>query len=287
LGIETLLLDKLPEALDQIQIRRVGREEKKFNMQLSGQPLDEAAVLIAGIIQNKGDGQIGKRSCQLIEQSGHRLRVNVTGVGDSYQLSGGGVQGAEEIEALPARKGFDKKPDKGSQETKKRLQDKMGRIHEKQMTFVGLSFVQTWPQLLIDKFLLFLRVHLGWYRGHLTPFQPQLLKKHSHLGWTATQARQFFDTVSRLINGGRWPLLEFLSRVILMVIQITLGLVKVQFFEGFNPSSLMHLEILTQRRLANPHNATNFLVGQTECLQVHRFHSLTHSRMRMPGAFLM
>lgn len=215
------------------------------------------------------------------------MGIDVTGIGDRHQLPGGRVQRSQNIEPLPAGRSFDEAADKGPQETKKGLQDKMGSIDEKQVALIGLSFGQAWCQVLIQKCLLFLRVSLGWYLTNCASLQPQLFQKLSYLGRTTAQTGQFFDTLYRLINGRRRSLVEFLTQAILVAIQVTLGLMKVQHFERLNPPLLVHLEILTQRRLADTHDATDFLVRQAERLQVHRLHPLAHTRMGMVGAFVV
>ena len=49
LGVQTRLFDKLPEALNQMQIRRVGGQEQQRDAQPLRQTLHQRAPLIAGI----------------------------------------------------------------------------------------------------------------------------------------------------------------------------------------------------------------------------------------------
>ena len=51
-AVQRLALDELPETFNQIQIRRIGRQEEKFDAQQCGQIQDEPTVLIAGIVEH-------------------------------------------------------------------------------------------------------------------------------------------------------------------------------------------------------------------------------------------
>ena len=74
-GVETFLFDKLPESLNQIEVWRIGGKEKKFETQVSGQILDKLAMLIAGIVQDKSNGQIKEGSGQLAQQCSDSVRI--------------------------------------------------------------------------------------------------------------------------------------------------------------------------------------------------------------------
>ena len=90
-GVETLLFDKLPETFNQIEVWRIGGKEKEFETQVSGQILDKLAMLVAGIVQNKSNGQIREGSGQLAQQCSDSVGVDGIGVGHSKQLSSSGV----------------------------------------------------------------------------------------------------------------------------------------------------------------------------------------------------
>ena len=54
-GIQTGLLDKLPQTLDQIQVGRVRRQVQEFDLERGGQGRDERTFLVAGVIQDQGN----------------------------------------------------------------------------------------------------------------------------------------------------------------------------------------------------------------------------------------
>lgn len=54
-GAGGVLAQKLPEALNQVEIGRIGREKEQCNAQLGGQRLDDLGALIAGIVQHDQD----------------------------------------------------------------------------------------------------------------------------------------------------------------------------------------------------------------------------------------
>ena len=55
LGVQALLFDKLPEALNQIQIGRVGGQEQQLDAQPLRQTLHQRTPLIAGIVEHDGE----------------------------------------------------------------------------------------------------------------------------------------------------------------------------------------------------------------------------------------
>src|SRR5512135_3622338 len=54
---QALLLDELPQPLDQVQVRRVRRQEQQLDPKLLGQLLHHGAALIAGVVQDQRQGQ--------------------------------------------------------------------------------------------------------------------------------------------------------------------------------------------------------------------------------------
>ena len=51
--VRNFLFDKLPQPLDQVQIRRVGRQIHKLDIQLLGSLPDQRALLVSGIVQDE------------------------------------------------------------------------------------------------------------------------------------------------------------------------------------------------------------------------------------------
>ena len=53
--LQAFFLDELPHPLDQVQVRRIRRQEQQMDFQGSGQLLDQGAFLVAGIVQHQRD----------------------------------------------------------------------------------------------------------------------------------------------------------------------------------------------------------------------------------------
>ena len=110
--IQTGLLDKLPHALNQIQVGRVRRQVQEFNLERGGQGRDQLTFLVAGVIQDQGNGHPQVQRGELTESLTHRARSNVGVVRHRHQLVGNGVQRSQDIEALAPRWRPDKHPRK-------------------------------------------------------------------------------------------------------------------------------------------------------------------------------
>lgn len=72
-GVEAIAGDvlpqKLPEAIDQVEIRGVGRQEQQRDLEFLGQVLHPLRTLIADIVQHHedGDGTVGMGHAELVE----------------------------------------------------------------------------------------------------------------------------------------------------------------------------------------------------------------------------
>ena len=109
-GIKTLLFDKFPKALNQIEIGRIGRQEKEFDVKLRGKLSDELCALITRIIQNQCHRHRKVEARNLPEKIANTLAVNVSVIdnGDEFMIHC--VQRSEHVEPLPARRGLEPQP---------------------------------------------------------------------------------------------------------------------------------------------------------------------------------
>ena len=55
MGIETLFADKLPQALNAVEIRGISRQETQFDAQMGSGFANERTTLISGIIQEQAN----------------------------------------------------------------------------------------------------------------------------------------------------------------------------------------------------------------------------------------
>lgn len=60
-GVEALFFDPFPVAFDEVEIRSVGGQEFEFDAEHFCVCLDESAALIAGVVEEEGDGDFEVR----------------------------------------------------------------------------------------------------------------------------------------------------------------------------------------------------------------------------------
>ncbi len=140
LRVETLLFDKLPQPLNQIEIGGISGQVQHFDAQRRGEGLHQGTALIAGVIQDDRDRQPRIRPCQQPQQLAHGRRGNISEIGDRKQFMRGSVQGGQDIEALAAGGGFDKQPLHTPENPWKGGKHKVRRIHEKDGAATRLRF---------------------------------------------------------------------------------------------------------------------------------------------------
>ena len=74
--IQNRLAQVLPEALDQIQVRRVGRKVDHLNTVIAQPLLHLTALIVASIIADHGNAAFGVTSLQLLEECDRRVRID-------------------------------------------------------------------------------------------------------------------------------------------------------------------------------------------------------------------
>ena len=72
-GVQALFLDELPQPLNQVEIRRVGRQETQFDVQAGRGCPHQGTVLIAGIVQENADGLLLVQRRQPAQEFADRL----------------------------------------------------------------------------------------------------------------------------------------------------------------------------------------------------------------------
>jgi hypothetical protein len=102
--------------------------------------LYQGTALVAGIVQDEGNGDLQPQFNQLTQQLANTLGVDVGQIRDGDDLMRDRIQGPQDIEALPPARGFDPAPGKTPEIPQKRAEDKMGRIHKKDRSLTGVRF---------------------------------------------------------------------------------------------------------------------------------------------------
>ena len=72
--VKDIALDELPQAFDEVEVRRVGRQELQPDVERCGQSHDQRTVLIAGVVQHECDGFLQSETGDLMQQFAHRVR---------------------------------------------------------------------------------------------------------------------------------------------------------------------------------------------------------------------
>ena len=105
-GVETLLLHEFPEAFDEVEVRRVGRQELQLYLQLLCAMPDHIATLVARIVQKDRDRFFTVKCAQFQKHLANALGVDVGVVADGMNLQADGIQCAQNIPSPPpARRG--------------------------------------------------------------------------------------------------------------------------------------------------------------------------------------
>ena len=134
----TLLRDKLPQAFDPIQVRRVTRKEPQRDVQLRRQTLHEFAMLIPRIVQNNHDVLTGVSLHQPSQQLANRRRRDGTVVGHRRPWTTDRVERTEHVPTLATRRAAKEHSRETPQATQERRLHEMRGIHKQQHRLTGL-----------------------------------------------------------------------------------------------------------------------------------------------------
>lgn len=127
--VQALLLDKLPEPLNQIEMWRVRRQKQQLYPQHRGGVLDQATALIARIVQHQGDRVPGRHGGNLPQQLTDALTVDVGLVDHGEHLVGDGIERPQHVEPLAATGGGQEQPHPAPDRGQKRPVDKVRGIY--------------------------------------------------------------------------------------------------------------------------------------------------------------
>lgn len=175
--VQTASLDELPESFDQIEIRRVTRQEQEVDAQRPGQRGHQMAMLVAGIIQHQRRGTM-HRGGNLPQQVAHRFGVDGSAGRYRDELMGDGVEGAQHTESLPAAAGGHVQPHQAPQVAEKASINEMRGIDEEDRPRAPFGLPEPGFQPLIQKRLLGVRVGLGGQRAGFAPAQTESFFKN-------------------------------------------------------------------------------------------------------------
>lgn len=126
-GVEALLFDELPEPFNEVEVGRVGGQEEQLDAQGGGVLNHDVTALIAGIVQDDGEGEVQTEGGQLREEFTDLRGSDIGVVGHRDPLVGDGVERAQHIESLATTGGGDEDPRQRPEIAQKRGQHTRGR----------------------------------------------------------------------------------------------------------------------------------------------------------------
>ena len=129
--IQTRFSNKFPQALNQIEIGGVGRQKEDFYPEMSSPLEHEPTAWIASIIHHQGNRPLQLKQSNLLQQFADTGRGDVAVVGHRDQLMRDGMQGSQDVEALPSAGCTDQDASERPEITQIGSQHKMGSIDEK------------------------------------------------------------------------------------------------------------------------------------------------------------
>lgn len=194
-GIQHLLAEEPPEPFDEVQVRRVARQEQQLDPQRLGQPLHQLTPLVAGVVQYQRDRHPQPPAGQRPQQGADRLRVDVAVVGHPEDLVRHRVEGPQHVVALPTRRGADELPGQAPQEAQERGEHEVGGVDEEHRPLAPARRGEPGLQLFLQELGLRAGVVLGVLLGRagdgpgLEVAQPQVrAEKGADLGQAAPDA---------------------------------------------------------------------------------------------------
>lgn len=142
-AIEAILLDKLPQPLNEVEVGRITRQEQQLDVPRLGVVDDPPAMLVRGVVEHQRDGTQGTvQGPEFVQQLANRLGVDERPVGQADQLACHGVEGTEYIEPLAPGGGLEKHAGETPHQAQEGAKDKVSRVEEVDITEAGSGLVQ-------------------------------------------------------------------------------------------------------------------------------------------------
>lgn len=139
-AMETFGFYELPQPFNEVKIRRITGKPAKRNPEAVRLGHDIAVALVAGVIQNDGDGMIGETLRQAFEQRDDTLAINVGVVGNRDHFPRDGVKRTQDIKALTAGGRRQEDARQTLEVAEPGTQDEVGRVDEQDVACARLCF---------------------------------------------------------------------------------------------------------------------------------------------------
>lgn len=131
-----------PKPLDDIEIRRIRRQEYEVDSEFGRLVLYCLAMLVTGIVENNGDRSITRGEPYLFKKCLCLPGIHINHRMGLYDVKGKGIHASQKIEAVPSCSGLEVKRLLAPDMAGERLQCEMDGIHEIELafTFHGLIY---------------------------------------------------------------------------------------------------------------------------------------------------
>ena len=139
--IQALFFDEFPQTLNQIEIGGVGRQKEDFDAQISSLLKHQPTALIASIIHHHSHRQSQPEQSYLLQQCTDTGRRDVAVVGHGDKLMRDGIQGTQDVEALPSAGRTHQDACETPEIAQIRPQHKVGTIHKKDGSRSGFGLL--------------------------------------------------------------------------------------------------------------------------------------------------
>src|SRR5262249_46062074 len=280
---QALLLDELPDALDQVQVRRVPRQVQQRDPQRLRHPRPPfwwPAVRRPGVAGPPAAGR-GDRP----QQGADRLGVQVRVVRHPDQLVGDRGDRPEHVGALAPRRRPDEQPCHAPHPAQEGRVDEVGAVHEVHVPAVRARLGQYRLQFPREELPLLAGVvrRRGSGRnrdgGHPARLQPQAAQEPADLRGTAADAGPLLDRVLRVFDRARRVLAEVLLQGGAVAVQgAALAFPRVAA-DGVQAAGQELAEVALDGGAGDAGQAGDVVVGQPLGLEPEDFQLALHERL--------
>jgi hypothetical protein len=264
------------------------------NAQLSRQRLHELTPLVAGVVQNHGDGCPQPRRRQNPQQRADRVRRDVPLIAYADDLMCRRVQRPEHVVTFAAGPRAHEQARQAPQATQKRCPHEVRRIDEEHGTTAGAGLSQTRLQFLVEEAALlpgvFLDGLLGRHRDrrHLAVAQAEVgLEEGPDLREAPTHARLLEDDLGGLFGTARRVVPEILFDAAFVPQQDRLGAAPLAAAHLHQAALEVFAEVALRRAQGDPRQLGDLLVWQAVALQPQHFHLALDVRVRVVVALVV
>ena len=152
--VNALSLREPPQPFDQVQVRRIGRQERQPNPQLRRQPLHDRVALILRVVQHQRDRTHQFLRRDFPQQFAHRLGVHHGRIRNGHQFPCDRIPRPQDVEPLTARRGPNVHTRDRPQTAQEGAEDEVRGVDEVHVAIAFLSRIERRLKLRFQEFAL-------------------------------------------------------------------------------------------------------------------------------------